>query len=179
VLIFGASGAVGTHAVQFAKHRGAVVIGTATGGDAQRLVRRLGADAVIDARDPGALDKLAQFAPRGISAVLALAGGDVLEACIDQVRDGGRVAYPEGIEPPPRPRRKVEVIQYDGISGTRELARFDRAVVATHLRVPIAAELPLDRAADAHRRLEEGHVLGRIGLRVHPRGRRSHPTNRS
>jgi zinc-binding alcohol dehydrogenase family protein len=30
----------------------------------------------------------------------------------------------------------------------------------------ISAEFPLERAADAHRRLEQGHVLGRIGLLI-------------
>jgi NADPH2:quinone reductase len=171
VVIFGASGAVGTHAVQFAKRRGAYVIGTASGNDAQRLVRRLGADAVIDARDPGDPEQLAQLAPRGIAAVLALAGGDALERCIDHVRDGGRVAYPNGVEPPPKHRRKVEVIAYDGTPGPRELARLEQAVVETHLRVPIAAAFPLERASDAHRLVEQGHVLGRIGLRIHRRGR--------
>jgi hypothetical protein len=37
--------------------------------------------------------------------------------------------------------------------------------------VPIAATHPLERAADAHRALEQGHVLGRIGLRIQRRGR--------
>jgi NADPH:quinone reductase-like Zn-dependent oxidoreductase len=170
VLIFGASGAVGTHAVQFAKRRGAVVIGTASGSDAQRLVRRLGADAVIDARDPGALAQLAQLTPMGISRVLALAGGDALERCIDHVRDGGRVAYPEGVEPPPKKRTNIEVIQYDATPGPRELAKLEQAVVEAHLRVPIAAAFPLERASEAHQRVEQGHVLGRVGLRIHRRG---------
>src|SRR5262249_42182560 len=49
VLIFGASGAVGTMAVQFAVQRGAHVIATASGAAATRLLRRLGAHHVIDA----------------------------------------------------------------------------------------------------------------------------------
>lgn len=171
VLIFGASGAVGTNAVQLAKRRPAYVIGTATGRDAQRLVRRLGADAVIDARDPGDLAQLAQLAPRGLAAVLALAGGDALERCIDHVRDGGRVAYPDGVEPPPKRRRKIEVIEYDAIAGPREFTRLERAVVDSQLRVPIAATYPLEHASDAHRHVEQGHVLGRISLRIQRRGR--------
>ncbi len=54
ILIFGASGAVGTIAVQLAGQRGARVIGTASGRAAERLVRRLGATDVVDARgEPG------------------------------------------------------------------------------------------------------------------------------
>jgi NADPH2:quinone reductase len=171
VLIFGASGAVGTHAVQFAKRRGATVVGTATGSDAQRLVRRLGAEAVIDARDPTALTQLEELAPRGLAAVLALAGGNALEGCIDLVRDGGRVAYPDGVEPPPRQRRNIEVIEYDAVPGPREFTKLAQAVVDAHLRVPIPAAFPLERASDAHQRVEQGHVLGRVGLRIHRRGR--------
>jgi NADPH:quinone reductase-like Zn-dependent oxidoreductase len=166
VLIFGASGAVGTYAVQLANYRGAFVIGTATGSDAQALVRSLGADAVIDARDARGVAQLAQLSAPGRDAVLALAGGDALERCLDYVREGGRVAHPDGVEPPPAHRSSFHVITYDAIPGPRELARLSDAFVAARLRVPVAAEFPLERAADAHRRLEQGHVLGRIGLRI-------------
>jgi NADPH2:quinone reductase len=58
VLIFGASGAVGTLAIQFAKRHGARVLATASGRDAAALVQRLGASAAIDARSSDADDQL-------------------------------------------------------------------------------------------------------------------------
>ena len=166
VLIFGASGAVGTLAVQFAKRVRARVLGTASGRDATTLVRRLGADAVIDARSEEGVDKLHSLVPDGLDALLALAGGEALEQCIDWVRRGGRVAYPNGIEPEPRKRPGIRFLAYDGMPGPREFARLNRAVVEAKLRVPIAAEFPLAQAAKAHQRLERGHVLGRIVLRI-------------
>jgi NADPH:quinone reductase-like Zn-dependent oxidoreductase len=166
VLIFGASGAVGTLAVQFAKRRRARVVATASGGAARRLVRRLGADVVIDARSDEALEGLPALAPDGIDAALALAGGDALERCLDLVRAGGRVAYPNGVEPEPRRRRRVRRIAYDAEAGPREFARLGRAVAGAGLRVPIAARYPLAQAAKAHARLTRGHVLGRIVLRI-------------
>lgn len=51
VLILGATGAVGTLAVQFAKHKGARVLGSATGRDAAALVRKLGAKGTFDPRN--------------------------------------------------------------------------------------------------------------------------------
>jgi NADPH:quinone reductase-like Zn-dependent oxidoreductase len=48
-----------------------------------------------------------------------------------------------------------------------EFERLNKAVEAAQLRVPIAAEYPLTAAADAHKRLEAGHLLGKIVLRVH------------
>jgi NADPH:quinone reductase-like Zn-dependent oxidoreductase len=165
VLVFGASGAVGTLAVQFAKRHGARVIGTASGKRARTLVRRLGAVAVIDARSDAAIEQLRDLAPDGIDAVLALAGGDELERCLDFVREGGRVAHPNGIEPEPKRRRKFRIDAYDAEPGPREFARLARAVDEARLRVPIDAVYPLARAADAHRRLNK-KVLGRIALRI-------------
>lgn len=166
VLIFGASGAVGTLAVQFAKRLRARVLATATGRDAMALVRRLGADALFDPRTANAIEKLRSLAPDGIDAVLALAGGNVLEQCLDLVQAGGRVAYPNGVEPEPHGPRGVRTVSYDAEAGPRHFAHLDRAVTQARLRVPIAAKYPLAQAAKAHARLERGHILGRIVLQI-------------
>jgi len=165
VLIVGASGSVGTLAVQFAKRHGARVLATASGTAAMALVRRLGADAVIDARRADAADRLRDLAPEGIDAALALAGGDTLERCLDFMRDGGRIAYPNGVEPEPKPRRRFRIQSYDAEVGPREFAQLGRAVEQARLRVPIAATYPLGKAAGAHRRLQE-KVIGRLVLRI-------------
>src|SRR6185436_4245452 len=68
VLIFGASGAVGTLAVQFAKARGARVIATARGSAAQSAVKKLGADKVIDPTSKDFVKQAREFAPNGIDA---------------------------------------------------------------------------------------------------------------
>lgn len=166
VLIFGASGAVGTLAVQFAKRLRARVLATASSRDAALLVRRLGADAIIDARSDDVVETLRDLAPDGLDGVLALAGGDELERCLELVRAGGRVAYPNGIEPEPRRRRQFRLLAYDAVAGPREFGRLERAAEEAHLRVPLAEVYPLAQAAEAHRRLEQGHILGRIALRI-------------
>ena len=165
VLIFGASGAVGSLAVQFARARGARVIATASGRSAARVVKRLGAHAVIDARRPDVADHLRTFAPDGIDAVLAFAGGDELERCLDFVREDGRIAYPNGIEPEPKRRKHFRIRTYDAVAGPREFARLARAIDRARLRVPIAAQYPLRSAAAAHR-AQHRHVVGRVVLRV-------------
>jgi NADPH2:quinone reductase len=160
--------AVGTLAVQFAKRRGSRVIATASGGPAANLVRRLGADAVIDARSEKAADRLRELAPDGIDAVLALAGGEELERCLDFVRRGGRIAHPNGIDPEPKRRRGFRIRGYDALAGSRECSRLERAVDEARLRVPIAAQYPLAAAAAAHRR-QHRRVVGRIVLRIRRR----------
>ena len=166
VIIHGASGGVGTLAVQFAKLRGARVFATASGDDGVALVRRLGADAAVDGRHGDIAVEAEIFAPEGVDAVLGLAGGDGLELCLDALRKDGRFAYPNGIEPEPKKRRGIKTTPYDAVAGVREFAHLGRAVEAAKLKVPIAAEYPLAEAAKAHERLAAGHVLGRIALRV-------------
>jgi NADPH:quinone reductase-like Zn-dependent oxidoreductase len=166
VLIYGATGAVGTLALQFAKRRRARVIATASGRDATALVRSLGANAVFNARGKDAVEQLEKLARGKIDAALVLASGDSLEACLDLVRPAGRIAYPNGVEPEPRRRRNVRMLAYDAVAGAIEFARLERAAVEARLRVPIAAVYPLKQAAKAHALLERGHILGRIALRI-------------
>jgi NADPH:quinone reductase-like Zn-dependent oxidoreductase len=166
VVIHGASGGVGTLAVQFTKLRRARVLASASGEDGVALVRRLGADAAVDGRREDLAAAARSFAPDGVDAVLALAGGEALERCLDAVRIGGRVAYPNGVEPEPEKRRGLRIIPYDAVAGVREFERLGRAVEAAKLQVPIAAAYPLAEAAKAHERIEAGHVLGKIVLRI-------------
>jgi NADPH2:quinone reductase len=165
IIIHGASGGVGTLAVQFAKLRGALVLGTASGGDGA-LVRRLGADVAVDGWRDNIAAAAGRFAPDGVDAVLGLAGGDALERCLDALLANGRFAYPNGVGPEPKKRRGIKTIPYDAIAGKGEFEHLGRAVEAANLKVPIAGEYALDDAAKAHERLAAGHVLGKIVLRI-------------
>lgn len=166
VIIHGASGGVGTLAIQFAKLRGARVLAIGSGQDGVALAREMGADVAIDGRHDDLESATRAFAPDGLDAVLAFAGGDVLDAALSVLRKDGRLAYPNGVEPVPKKRRQLAFIPYDAVSGVREFARLNRAIEAARLQVPIAAAYPLEQAAAAHQRLAEGHVLGKIVLRL-------------
>jgi len=152
--------------VQFAALRGAHVFGTASIPEAATFVRGLGASEVIDARRPEEISRLKKLAPDGLDAVLALAGGEGLEGCIDFVRANGRVAYPNGVEPEPRRRANPRLVAYDGEYGPRQFEALSQAAAESRIRVPIAATYPLDRAAEAHARVEQGRLLGRVALRI-------------
>jgi NADPH:quinone reductase-like Zn-dependent oxidoreductase len=168
IIIHGASGGVGTLAVQFARLRGTRVFATASGKEGVELALEMGAHAAVDGKRVVDIDDRARrFAPDGVDAILALAGGDALEKCLNVLRPGGRLAHPNGIESVPRKRRGMELIRYDGISGVREFERLNAAVQTARLKVPIAECYPLARAYKAHERLAEGHVIGKIVLAVH------------
>jgi NADPH2:quinone reductase len=166
LIIHGASGGVGSVAIQFAKLRGAQVVATALGDDGLAFVRRLGADAAVDGQRGDIAGTVRTFDAAGAHALLGLAGGDALERCIDAVRSGGRVAYPNGVEPEPKKRRGLHVTPYDAVAGVREFQNLNLAVEAAKLEVPIAATYSLAEASKAHERLAAGHVLGKITLRI-------------
>jgi NADPH:quinone reductase len=167
LIIHGASGGVGSLALQFAKLRGVKVLATASGEDGLAFVKGLGADAVVDGRKGDILAAARAFAPAGVDAVLAFAGGDSLERCVDSLRAGGRIAYPYGVRPDPKARDDTAaVIRYNAIPGPQEFERLNRAIEAVKLKVAIEAEFPLAQADKAQERVEAGHILGKIVLRI-------------
>ena len=167
LIIHGAAGGVGSLALQFAKLRGARVLATASGEDGASFVKGLGADVVVDGRKGDIPAAARQLAPEGVDAVLAFAGGDALDRCLEALKPGGRVAFPWGVSPEPKGAINVRSsTRYNAIAGPQEFERLNQAIVASKLRVPIVAEYPLADAAKAHERLEAGHVLGKVVLRI-------------
>src|SRR5258706_4749879 len=127
VMIHGASGGVGTLAIQFAKARGAKVIGVASGKDGVALVQRLGADVAVDGHHEDFVEAAFEFAPKGMDAVLVLGSGESVLRCVDALRPGGRLAYPNGVEPEPKNLRGTKIISYDAKVGAREFEKVNTA----------------------------------------------------
>jgi len=101
VFISGGAGGVGTFAIQIAKHLGAEVATTASPrGDA--LVRRLGADVVVDYTRERFEDSL-----RVYDGALDLLGGDDLARAFSVVKRGGSVVSIAGVPEPETARRDL------------------------------------------------------------------------
>ncbi|MGH2969036.1 MAG: NADP-dependent oxidoreductase [Solirubrobacteraceae bacterium] len=93
VFVSGAAGAVGSLAVQIAKVNGNVVVGSAGSAEKVEYVRNdLGADAAFCYRDGPVAELLRAAAPDGIDVYFDNVGGDHLQAALDALRLGGRVA---------------------------------------------------------------------------------------
>jgi NADPH:quinone reductase len=165
VAILGASGGVGHVAVQLAKRMGARVLGVASGADGVEMVEGLGADAAVDGRAGGVAEAARRFATRGLDAALLAAGGGVAEEVLSAVRNGGRVAYPNGVRPAPRDRSGVHVSGYNGDPDPGIIGRLDRLIESGPFEIHIARMFPLEEAADAHRALGD-HYLGKLALRT-------------
>jgi len=128
--VHGATAGVGTLAVQFAKQRGSRgVLATRFRRDGAAFVLGLDADAAVDGRRAGLTAAARRFAPDGVDAVLAFTG-KALARCLDALRRGGRLAYPNGIEPEPRKRRDIRIRSYDAVPGVNEFNRLRAAVEA-------------------------------------------------
>ncbi len=162
VLIHGASGGVGVLAVQFARYRGARVLATAKGRDARELLRALHVDETIDTEHDDIVAAARRFAPEGIDALLALAAGPDLERAIAALRDGAAIAHPNGVDVPPG----TGAIAFDGVPNPAAFARLSATLDLAPIEIPIGATFGLTGAGEAHRRLEHGHILGKIILVV-------------
>jgi NADPH:quinone reductase and related Zn-dependent oxidoreductases len=162
LLIFGASGGIGHLAVQFAKRMGARVLAVASGDDGVAFVRGLGADKVVDGYKEDVLALRASSHP----TVLIRApndGGEAAEKSLAALRTGGRVAYPNGVQPVPKERAGIKLQNYDGEYNPPPFDKVNRLIDAGPFEVKVARTFTLDQAADAQRALDD-HYLGKLAL---------------
>jgi len=170
VLVEGAAGHVGRAAVLLAARAGARVVGTARTDDADD-VRALGADVVVDYRSPDLADELRAAAPDGVDVHVDTSGHHDLDQAVALMAPRGRIVLLAGMSA--RPELPVGAVythdlQLRGfaisVARVDELAaaarRIDQLVADGSLRPRAVEELPLDAAADAHRRLEAGEASG-------------------
>lgn len=165
VMIFGASGGVGHFAVQLAKRMGARVFGVASGDDGVKFVSELGADAVADGRGDDVLEVAREFAPAGIDAALVTAGGPATDRALAAIKVDGRVAYPNGVRPEPKPPTKVRLEAFDGAGGREAFDRLNSLIEMGPFEVRVDRVFPLEEAAAAQAAVEEHH-LGKIALKI-------------
>jgi NADPH2:quinone reductase len=157
VLIVGATGGVGSIAVQLATRAGATVTAPALPED-EDYVRELGVTEVLP-RDGDLADTAHSTHPDGFDAVLDLVNyTPALPASL--VKDGGRVASPTGAagEGPGRTMVMAEPT-------TGNIERLGR-LLAEGLRVPIHASYELSEAPDALAALGSNHTQGKLAIRI-------------
>jgi NADPH:quinone reductase-like Zn-dependent oxidoreductase len=161
LLINGASGSVGSAAVQLAGVRGARVIGTASPANHDYL-RSLGAEPV--SYGEGMAGRVRAVAPRGVDAALDVAGSSVLPALIELA--GGpehvvTIADFEGAK-----EYGVTFSRGDAGRAVHALAEIGELIESGRFSLPVAQAFPLADIAEAHRVSENGHVRGKLVLLV-------------
>ncbi len=159
VLIHGAAGGVGSMAVQMAKARGARVAGTASTAN-QQMLRDIGVDIPIDYTTTDFDDVVSD-----VDVVLESRGGETRQRSWGVLRKGGIMVSILG----PLPQEDADAY---GVRATSFLVHPSAVqlqqiadLVQTGAVRPIVQEaFPFERAADAHRIAEAGHVRGKLVL---------------
>jgi NADPH2:quinone reductase len=175
VLVHGASGGVGTAAVQLARARGLRVFGTAGSDEGRKLAREQGAHEVFDHRAPDQFEQIMEATGRrGVDVIVELLANVNLGKDLTILANGGRIAIIGS-------RGRVEINPRDAMqrdadlrglvmpnTPPAELASIHAALVAGlengTLRPVIGKEFPLAEAAQAHRAVMEPGAVGKIVL---------------
>jgi NADPH:quinone reductase-like Zn-dependent oxidoreductase len=162
ILIHGASGGVGSFAVQFAKWKGAQVIGTASAKN-QALLRELGTDEPIDYGTTRFDDVV-----RGVEVVFDTVGGDTQERSWKVLNKGGILV---SIVPPPPPaelaaKYGVRAEMLGSQASSDQLEEIAKLVDSGHVRPVVENVFPLAEARRAHELIATGHTRGKIVLKV-------------
>lgn len=161
VLIHAAAGGVGAYAVQFAKWKGAYIIGTASEENIDFLYD-LGANEVIDYKTEKFENKV-----KGVDLVFDLVGGDTQKRSLKVIRKGGRLITT--MQPQNQEAAKLKDIHVEGFmaqSLPEELQQIADLIDSGKMKPVISQIFPLKEAAEAHRKIEGGHTRGKIVLKV-------------
>lgn len=144
VVVVGATGGVGSFAVQLAAQRGATVIATARPGDEEALVRTLGAAEVIDYSGGGTVEAIRQRYPDGVTGLIDLVNrGDDFAAMATLVRGGGRAATTLGAaDADALAARGVVATNVRGMPTPENLAWLADEAAAGRLRVEVQRTFP-------------------------------------
>lgn len=162
VLVNGAGGGVGHFAVQLAKHVGAYVIGVASGRHAA-FVKDLGADEFVDyTRTP------AEDVVRDVDCLIDTVGGPDGRRLLPVLKDGGVLSpvFFGDYDDEEVARRGIVRRSGQVRSDGKQMAELAELIDAGRVRVGIDSVFPLAEAPQAHVRAEQGHIQGKIVLRV-------------
>src|SRR5881398_164913 len=177
VLVHGASGGVGTAAVQLARARGLRVLGTAGSDEGLKLAREQGAHEVFNHRTPDHFEQIMNATSgRGVDVIVEMLANANLGKDLTILAKGGRVVIIGSrgrVELDPRDTMQRDAdVRGMGMPNTppAELASIHAALVAGlengTLRPAIGKEFPLTEAARAHRAVMEPGAFGKIVLRT-------------
>jgi NADPH2:quinone reductase len=175
VFIHGASGGVGIAAVQLAVARGLRVIGTASSGRGQELVKQQGAQHVLDHRSPDYLAKLTDLTEgRGPEVILEMLANVNLAKDLTVLAPHGRIVIignRGSIEINPRAAMQRDATILGMMmpnASEQEIASIHAALVAGlangSLKPVINQELPLKDAPRAHDLIMQPGAYGKIVL---------------
>jgi acryloyl-coenzyme A reductase len=172
VVITGAGGGVGVHAVQVARMLGATVVGVVSSEDRARSVEAAGADHVLVSPTRTFARELRTRLGRQVDLVVDVVGAPTLRESMHAVRPGGRVVVVGNVEgkevsiPPAYLILKEIDLRGTKSCTTGEMAALLEAVATGRLTAEVTGVEPLARARAVHEDMEAGRGSGRSVLEV-------------
>lgn len=163
VFVAGASGAIGTLAIQLARARGVRVAASASSKN-HAYLHSLGAERAVDYRDADWPEQVRNWTPGGVDGALAIQPGTGTPS-MRAVREGGRVVTVSGDEMSPERGVRVEQIAH-GRDSVVELAGLAAEVAAGRIQVQVERVYPFAQAQAALEKVETGHACGKVLLVV-------------
>jgi len=161
VLIQGAAGGVGLFAIQFARWKGAHVIGTTSTHNVD-FVRSLGAETVVDYTST-AVEQVVH----DVDLVLDTVGAATLPSSVKAVKNGGTLVTIAGQPDEQKVReRNIHVALFSAQVSSKLLSTFAKLIQEGQVKVAIEATYPLSNVGQAHEHSKSGHGRGRIVLHV-------------
>jgi NADPH2:quinone reductase len=175
ILIHAAASGVGLLLVQWAKHLGAVVIGTVGSREKADVARRLGCDHAVLYRETDFVAEVKKLVPEGVAAVFDGVGRDTFRRSLDVARPFGALVNYGNASGHPEPLDLLLLAKKGSLSVSRpafsthvakaeDLARYSAElfdlVQRGVLKVEIGRTYPLAEAAQAHRDLESRAFAG-------------------
>ncbi|MEM0117082.1 MAG: zinc-binding dehydrogenase [Conexivisphaerales archaeon] len=171
VLVTGAGGGVGIHAVQIAKALGCRVIAATSSMWKAEKIREYGADEVIIHQGNFNQQVKELTSGRGVDVVLESVGTPTLSDSIRSLSWGGRMVVVGNVNPAPTQLMLGHIILRENsiigsLSSTRkEVEQALRLSAEGKIRPVVHAVLPLDQASEGHKIMKERGSLGRILLK--------------
>ncbi len=163
VLISGATGGVGSYAVQIAAARGATVIATASPGAATDQLHSMGAAHTIDYHGD-VIGQVRELAPAGVDAVLHLAGDAPSLASL--LAPGGRMASTLGAGPDQVGGENVTIMPVNGVPDRAMLDWLATETIAGRLVTPIARTYQLNEVPQAIADFNSPGTLGKLAITI-------------
>lgn len=162
LFVAGASGAIGTFAVQLGSNRGWQVAGSASPHNHDYLTS-LGASMCVDYHDPTWPEQIRRWMPDGVDGALAVQPSTTIPS-IDVVKDGGTVVTVSGDQAGTPPRGvAVTGLAYE-IAVHQDLLELIAHITDGHLQLEIEQIYPFDEALAALSKVQTRHARGKIVL---------------
>ena len=165
ILIHAAAGGVGGMAVQFAHWKGARVFGTASSKN-HEYVKNLGADVVIDYTKENYPDALAKQAKEGFDVIFDSVGGPVAQKSFAHLKKGARLVSIVDREVEKHTNPDIRCSFVFVAPNREELIEIGNLIDIGKIVTPEITEFPLKDAASAQDRIKEGHVRGKLVLKI-------------